>query len=224
MKFTRIAAPLVALSAAACSATAPSCTVPLAGHDSLYVVSRGWHAEIGIPTDQLKGPLAVYHDVFPQARALMFGFGKKTFITAPPESFGEYLLGPVPGPAAIQVTGLAVSPADAYPPGSTITLSLPPGGSQAVSEFLWNELGKDRTGAPRLLSVGSNPVSVFYAARSGYSLFHTCNTWAADALQAAGLRISGDGVVFSGQVMARSERAAASQCGPSTAAGLAPPS
>jgi hypothetical protein len=221
MKFSQIAAPLVALSAASCSATVPPCAVPLAGHGSLYVVSRGWHAEIGIPVDQLKGPLAVYHEVFPQARAVMFGFGKKTFITAPPESFSEYLLGPIPGPAAIQVTGLAVSPADAYPPESTITLSLPPGGSEAVSDFLWNELGKDRTGAPRLLSLGSNPVSVFYAARSGYSLLHTCNTWAADALHAAGLRISGDGVMFSSQVMSRSARAASGQCGPSVAAGPA---
>jgi hypothetical protein len=224
MRVSQFAAPLLALAAASCSTVVAPCAFPLAGHDSLYVVSRGWHAEIGIPADELKGKLAVYRDVFPQARAVMFGFGKKTFITAPPESFSEYLLGPIPGPAVIQVTGLLVSPADAYPPGSTITLSLPPGGSEAVSDFIWNELGKDRTGAPRLVSLGSNPVSIFYAARNGYSLLHTCNAWTADALHAAGLPISGDGVMFSGQVMSRSARAASSQCRPPAVTGPAPQS
>ena len=212
-----VAAMLLAVGTAACSTPMPRCAVPVAGQDTIYVVSRAWHTEIGLPASALTGPLALYRTIFPQARVVMFGFGKKTFITAPAESLSEYLLGPVPGPAAIQVTALTISPAEAYPPGSTITLFLPPGGREAVSDFLWNELGKDRAGAPRLLSVGSNPASLFYAARGGYGLWRTCNTWVADALHEAKLPISGRGVVLSGQVMGRSADAAARQCGPAAA-------
>ncbi len=213
-KHRLVAAMLLAAGTAACSTPMPRCAVPVAGQDAIYVVSRAWHTEIGLPASALTGPLALYRTIFPQARVVMFGFGKKTFITAPAESLSEYLLGPVPGPAAIQVTALTISPAEAYPPGSTITLSLPPGGREAVSDFLWNELGKDQAGAPRLLSVGSNPASLFYAARGGYGLWRTCNTWVADALHEAKLPISGRGVVLSGQVMGRSADAAARQCAP----------
>ncbi|MEJ1976695.1 MAG: hypothetical protein WDN49_11875 [Acetobacteraceae bacterium] len=116
MKFGQIAAPLAALATAACSTSMAPCPLPLAGDAPVYVVSRGWHVDVGIPADQLDGPLAVYRDVFPGARTVMFGFGKKTFITAPADTISEYLLGPVPGPAVIQVTALSVAPPDAYPP------------------------------------------------------------------------------------------------------------
>lgn len=213
MKPVRVAALLaavVALATAACSVAPPAC-VPQGG-DPIYVVGLGWHAEIGIPVADLDGPLAFYRHVFPGARVVMFGYGKKTFITAPARSLAEYILGPFPGPAVIQVTGLSVTPVQAYPPGSTITLALPAGGRAALSAAIWNDLVKDQNGAPRVVSLGHDPVSVFYMAGSSYNLMHTCNTWTADMLHATGLGISGDGVVFSDQVMSRIAQAAAAQC------------
>jgi hypothetical protein len=212
MKIGPIAAPILALGTAACSNAVTPCASPVAGSDTVYVVGRGWHAEVGLPVEELDGPLAFYRTAFPGARAVMFGYGKKTFFTAPAQSLAEYVLGPFPGPAAIQVTGLSVLPWEAYPPDSIIALSLPPGGSAALSASLWNDLDKDEAGAPRLLSLGHNPVSLFYAARSRYSLTHTCNTWVADMMHVAGLNVSGNGVVFSDQVMSRVARTAAGQC------------
>ncbi len=97
-------------------------------------------------------------------------------------------------------------------------LSLPPGGRRAVSDFIWDELGKDSRGGPRLVSAAGGNTSLFYAAERGYSLFHTCNGWVADLLHAAGLPISSDGVVLAGQVMSRSAEAAAGQCVPGASA------
>ncbi len=124
----------------------------------------------------------------------------------------EYLLGPVPGPALIEVTGLKVPPSVAYPGEDTIVLPLPPGGARALSEFLWRDLETDGGQKPRLVAPGQFPGSLFYAARSRYSLAHTCNTWAADALRAAGLPVRADGVVFSGAVMSRAADARAAYC------------
>lgn len=212
MKRPRLAALLVALATASCAVPPPPCAAQPAGDDTIYVVVRGWHAEIGIPVEQLDGPLAFYRSVFPGARVLMFGYGKKTFITAPTRSLAEYIVGPFPGPAVIQVVALADTPLEAYEAGSTIRLAITPADNAALSAAIWHDLAKDPDGRPRLVSLGTRPVSVFYAARSGYNLLHTCNAWVADMLNAAGLGISGDGVVFSDQVMSRTADVAAAQC------------
>ncbi len=188
---------------AACSATPSACTSSRLGRDLTYVVSRGWHVEVGLPTAELRGPLTFYRMVFPQARALMFGYGKQTFFTAKVETPSDYLLGPFPGEAVIQATGLLVPPPLAYPNTDVLELTLPQGGARALSDFIWDELGKDHAGEPRLVAPGNFPGSIFYAARTGYTLAHTCNTWVAQALHAAGLPVSPAGVVFSGQLAAR---------------------
>lgn len=200
------------LAVAGCATPPTPCPDPAAGTRVIYLTSHGWHTDIGLPVDELDGPLAAFRRVFPGARAIMFGYGKRTFLTAPPDSLSEYVLGPVPGPAALQITGLAVLPTEAYRPGDTTVLRLSPEGEAALAGFIWNELGKDAAGRPKYIGPGWYKGTLFYAARSEYALLHTCNTWTAEALAAAGLPIGSDGVVFSGQVVARAERAEAGQC------------
>jgi hypothetical protein len=186
------------------------CPPPTTG-ETVSVVELGWHVEVALPADELGPELGFLRGVFPGARSLMFGYGKKTFFTAPPDDIGEYFLGPIPGPAVVHVMGLNVTAAAAYPVG-TIVLALPPGGAKALSRFIAAELTKDVSGKPVVVAHTTDPAGLFYAAASEYHLFHTCNTWVADALHAAGLPISGDGVVFSGQAVSRAEDKAASQC------------
>jgi hypothetical protein len=138
----------------------------------------------------------------------MFGFGKRTFITARVETFSELLLGPVPGPGAIQVTGLPGPPDLAYDLPIT-RLELPPWGAQGLSAFLWDALGKTAGGAPRLIARGLFPGSLFYAASRGYSLEYDCNAWTAAALRAAGLPVDPAGVVFANGVLRQTARIAA---------------
>ena len=63
---------------------------------SVYVVGQGWHAEIGIPVEELDENMSFFREIFPGARVIMFGYGKKTFFIAPPEAMTEYVLGPFP--------------------------------------------------------------------------------------------------------------------------------
>jgi hypothetical protein len=225
MKIGRLVGPLLACATAACSSppipAASVCQPREAQAEKAYVVGEGWHTQIGLPVEELVGPLAFYRSAFPGARAIMFGYGKKTFFTAPATSPSEYVLGPFPGPAVIQVVALSVLPSEAYPADDTIVLTLPPGGAAALSAAIWDDLGKDETGKPQLVSVGERPASVFYTARSRYNLLHTCNTWVADLIHATGLNMSGDGVVFSGQVMSRTADVAIAQCTTPLATGTA---
>lgn len=69
---------------------------------------------MGIPAEELGDDLAFYRHVFPGARVIMLGYGKKTFFTVLPKTASEYLLGPFPGPAAIHVFGFHVTPLKAY--------------------------------------------------------------------------------------------------------------
>ena len=70
----------------------------------------------------------------------MFGYGKRTFMTARADRASEYLLGPFPGPAVIEAVGLRAEPPDAYGPNDMIKLALPKGGATAISAFIWNDL------------------------------------------------------------------------------------
>jgi hypothetical protein len=176
--------------------------------DTVTVVDHGWHTDIGFPASELSGPAVAFARAFPGARSLLFGFGKRTFFTARVDSWREYLLGPIPGPAAILVTGLSVTPEAAYRPTATVVLRLPPGGAAALSGFLWRSFARDITGRPRLIARGPDAGSLFYAAKATYSLGYTCNAWTADALRAAGTGLTPAGVVFAGQVMRRARRAA----------------
>ncbi len=188
---------------AGCQPPAPRSCPIAAGAAAIYVVDRGWHTELGIPASLVTGPLATSGILAPGARFLMAGYGKRTFMTARTDRASEYLLGPFPGPAVIELFGLSVPPPQAYGAPGVITLPVTPSGAAQLSAFIWADLAKDRQGHPRLVGPGFFPGSAFYAANSQYNLGHTCNRWAADALAVAGARIEPAGVVFAGQVMAR---------------------
>jgi len=178
----------------------------------VYIVEQGWHVEIGIPVDQLDENMSFYRKIFPGARVIMFSYGKKTFFTTPTPTVNDYLLGLFPGFAVIHVVGLSVTPAEAYLPENTVTLFLPPNGSRSLSAFIWKDIVKDASGKPKFVAYSHNSAGLFYEAQSEYNLFHTCNTWVAEALHDSGLSVSGDYVIFSNQVMARIAEVAAEQC------------
>lgn len=172
----------------------PPCAVPPAGH-VVWALDHGWHTDIALRSADLDGPLAGIRALFPGAAALAFGFGKRSFMLAQAGASGELLLGPLPGPGALQVKGLAVPPPLAYP-GRAIALALPDGGLARLAAFLRASIAED---SQALLVQGS----LFYPAARGYSLAYTCNTWTAEALRLAGLPVSERGVVLAGAVLAQ---------------------
>src|SRR5262249_45103518 len=99
-----------------------------------------------------------------------------------------------------------------YDPENTVTLALPPDGAHQLSTYIWEDLAKDDRGAPQIVGPSTDPDGLFYAAASEYNLLHTCNTWAAEALHAAGFLVSGDDVIFPHQVMTQVGETAESQC------------
>lgn len=173
---------------------------PEAAQGSVTLVTHGWHTDIALPAEEAAGPLARFRHTFPGARMLVFGYGKRTFMIAPAHTLAEWMIGPFPGPAAIEVSAISADAGTAYGVSHVMTLPLPARGADQLSAFLWLAFAKDHTGNPLLIAQGNWPGSVFYDAASRYSLGHTCNAWSAEALQAAGLPINPRSVIFAGQI------------------------
>jgi Protein of unknown function (DUF2459) len=74
-------------------------------------------------------------------------------------------------------------------------------GIERLSQILWDYLAVDKEGPIRRVGTGPYPQSVFYASAGTYNLSHTCNTWTAEALRAAGLPVTTSGVVFASQLL-----------------------
>jgi hypothetical protein len=198
-----------------CSAlppTPPPAPLAAAPADAtLYVIDRGWHTDIGLPTEQVTGKLQAVAGGFPAARTLEVGFGERDWMLAADKGFFDMLRALAPGPGVLLVTPLRSSPAEAFGAGNVVTLRLSRAALGRVLSFVWHDMEKDAAGMPLRVADGSDPGSVFYASSATYSGSYTCNTWTADALASAGLPVSASGVVLADQLMDRARAVAAEQ-------------
>ena len=103
-----------------------------------------------------------------------------------------------PGPGLMLITGLVANPSQAFGADQVIELRLSAAQAQRVQAFIARTLGRGESpvgGDPPANSTGVAPYatgpyegSLYFTAVPRYSAFHTCNTWAAEALQAEGFR------------------------------------
>ncbi|HEX5325924.1 MAG TPA: DUF2459 domain-containing protein, partial [Acetobacteraceae bacterium] len=73
---------------------------------TVYVIDRGWHTDIGLGADDVRGPLATLEADFPGVRYLVFGFGDRAYLLSPYRSFIDMIAALVPGRGAMLVTAL----------------------------------------------------------------------------------------------------------------------
>lgn len=172
----------------------------------VYVVDRGWHTDLGLAADDVRGPLATVKQRFPEVRFLTFGFGERAFYVSRHTDLFTMLGALLPSQAAILVTGLRATPQEAFGRDNVVGLPLTAAGIAHLDAFLWSYLRKGPGGDVQLLAPGPYPGSLFYAAAGTYDAAFTCNTWTADGLRAAGLPVSAEGVLLAGQVMSRVRR------------------
>ncbi len=206
LRCRRAALTLLAGLAAGClagCATPPPEPRPIAepATETIYVAAFGWHTEIGLGADEIDGPLAVLRRHFPGARYFMFGWGQRDFYMARDPGLVEALRALTPGPAVMLVRGLDRSPLEAFGTSDIYVVKVSPAGLERLSQYLWRYLDEGGKGELRRAGDGPYPGSAFYVAAGTYDLGHTCNTWTAEALDAAGLPVHGAGVVFAGEVV-----------------------
>jgi hypothetical protein len=185
-----------------CAAISSSRQQEPSGADStLIVVRRGWHIDVGFSTGEISAPLDAIGSSLAPSRYLLFGFGDKHYLVAKHKSFPQMLGALWPGEAMMLVTLLGVSPEEAFDAKDeeVIRLALSATQAQTAQRFIWNSFFKTEAD-PTLYASGPYPGSAFFLAAYHYSILHTCNTWAAEVLQAAGLPVHPTGVLFAGQL------------------------
>lgn len=200
---------LLAAPAAACAPPPPPILAARGpATETLFVVQRDWHTDIGLLVRDLGpglGPLAAD---WRAAESLVVGFGERAYLMTRGPGLAEMASALLPGPGALVVTGLSVTPAAAFPDG-TVALRVDPPGMAALQDALAASFARDAAGTVEALRDGPHAGARYYAAAARYSAAFTCNTWTAALLRAAGLAVDPTGVVFAGQVMAQVRRIAA---------------
>jgi uncharacterized protein (TIGR02117 family) len=172
------------------------------GVDRVYVIDRGWHTDIALPVAELHGKLALVAADFPGATSLTIGFGDRAYLLDRYTDLFDMVRALFPGKAALLVTGLRTSPEAAFGSDNVVTLAIAKPQLNALEEFLASYFASDRTGQIVRLADGPYPGSLFFASDATYDAFHTCNTWTAQGLRAAGYPVSSTLVIFAPQVMA----------------------
>ena len=173
----------------------------------VLVTSNGWHSGIVLARTDVPAAAIPESADFPAAAYLEFGWGDAVYYPAPRPHLGLALGAIFPGPAVVHLVGLPDHPARVFPTAQVVRLTLSPPAFERLIAHL--AAAFERGGAERAQpsADGLYPFSRFYPGTGRFHAFNTCNTWTAQALQAAGLAIEPEGVQTVGELMARLEAA-----------------
>ena len=196
-----LAAVLALYGAAAAHAGSDSLTGP----STIFVARRGWHVDIGMAAADLSPPLTQAGAALPSARYVFFGFADKHYLLAKNHHAPVLLSALFPGAGILLTTVLTNSPAQAFGASHVIALTVSQDEMRAMQSFIWRSL-RTQDDVLKVFRDGPYEDSVYFLATQKYSAFHTCNTWGAEALRAAGFHVHTAGVIFAGQLWTQARR------------------
>jgi hypothetical protein len=201
--------PLVALAGCAAATAVPP---PGPAVTSITVAHRSWHTDICLRSEDADARVAELAAGFPGARFLCIGFGERQYTVRHDHGVLTMIGAMFPSQAALLLTALRAPPAAAFGADQVVSLAISRAGLSGLDAYLWRSTQTGADGTPTQLGNGPYVGSVYYAATGTYWGLHTCNTWTATGLRAAGLPID-DAVLLASEVMSQARRIAAAQGG-----------
>jgi Protein of unknown function (DUF2459) len=172
---------------------------------TLFVARRGWHIDLGLAVEDLSQPLAGIASHVPGSRYAFFGFGDRHYLLAAKHNAPVLLAALWPGAGIVLLTDLSNSPQEAFGATNVITLQLDAEQMRDLQSFIWKSL-RSHGGTVDVYREGPYDGSAYFLASEKYSAFHTCNTWGAQALKAAGFHVHTGGIVFAHQLWSQARR------------------
>jgi hypothetical protein len=179
--------------------TPNTCMAGDEGSTIVYIARRGWHIDVGLAAADLPPPLKAVASDLPDARYVFFGFGDRHYLLAKNHDAPVLLSALWPGAAIILVTGLTQSPEAGFGSQQVVQLKLSPNQASMLRDFIWRSMQTENE-TLNIYRQGPYEDSLYFLATAKYSALHTCNTWVAQSLKAAGLHIHTAGVIFAGQL------------------------
>jgi uncharacterized protein (TIGR02117 family) len=171
----------------------------------IFLVSHGYHSGIVIPRvamatlagERGEGALIAVATRFRAYPWIEFGWGEEEFYrnvpTAASLTFGLALRALLrPGNASVlHVVGLSAPPLESFPQSDVVALELSEPGLESVLDKINGTFGgSSSAGVPEDLGPGLYGPSLFFRANGSFNIFHVCNHWVADVLDAGGVPTS----------------------------------
>ena len=158
---------------------APDCSV-------IAVSENGWHAGLYLPAHAFK-PGSPVRAAFPEARWFAIGWGDARAYPGPLGPLNGAAAALWPTPSVLHLAGLERDPRRAYRQ-DYVDVAITNKSLVRLVSAIEAEFALDADGAPQRLEDGlDSRGSAFFAARSSYHLFNTCNAWLARRLEEAGV-------------------------------------
>lgn len=155
--------------------------------DTIYVVSHGWHAGIVFaPADTLRH-LRLREQLPISTNYLEIGWGDAGYYPNPDPGLWALLRGGLwPTESVAHLIALDLPVKKYFPNREIVRLHLTRTQQRKLNRFFYEAFELDRDGSPIYVTDGLYPDSGFFEGQASYHVFHNCNHWVAEALQAAG--------------------------------------
>ncbi len=158
--------------------------------EPIYLVSHGWHVGLVIRRTDATAAHWPEQGDFPEATFLEVGWGDRDFYQDPDPGVGKLLkAGLWPTKSVLHIVGFSRRVTAYFPRSEIIRIDVPQAGVDSLAAYIHDAYARDDEGQPLALGPGLYGESRFYAGRQRYHVFKNCNTWAARALRAAGVRV-----------------------------------
>ena len=167
---------------------------------SIYVVYDSWHAAIVLRYEDLTIQGLPELNDFPGARFVEFSWGDKDYFPDPNAGISLGLKAAFwSSGSVLHVVGFTENLETFYPSAQMVELRVAlPAHAQLIA-YLSGSFARPQTGSARSRP-GLVANSRFYPSTHKFSLLKTCNTWVAEALEAAGLPVWPGLVITAGQL------------------------
>ena len=176
----------------------------------MIVVRRGWHIDVGFAAADLMPPLRAISADLPSAQYIFFGFGDMHYLLAKNHGSSSLAAALWPGRGIMLVTALTNTPRQGFGAEHVIELDLSGADASDLQDWIWRSFVTSEGTAP-VYRPGPYEGGLYYLASARYSAVHTCNTWAAEALNAGRFKVHSQGVLFAGQLWSQVQRVARAQ-------------
>ena len=193
---------ILPLLAPGCAAPTAERKVPASEHaQQVYVVHNDWHAAIVVKA--LASVAGIIPEVahFPDAQYLEISWGDADYFPAPEGGIGLALKAAFwSGGSVLHVVGFRGSIKEAYRGAEIIEIDLSESEFQRILRFFSAEFERKSPMQPAVPRPGLFSQSRFYSAKSHFNILRNCNTWVAEAFEAADLPVTPGYVLTAGSV------------------------
>ena len=167
---------------------------------TVFIVHDAWHSAVVIRTADIAAAVLPEMKDFPSAEYLEFSWGDRDYFPAPDGGLGLALKAAFwSSGSVLHVVGFR-DIKNTFPSAEIIELVLSEGSFQRLIKFISDTFSRPHSPMPAEPRPGLFPNGRFYSAEGKFSISRTCNTWVAEALRAAGLPISPNYVITSGNL------------------------